>query len=114
MFVVEVLHRPDSWSGIARAAFATGTGTTLLLGGRWADRRGRRIPILVGSAMVAVTSFWVGLTSGMAERVCPSLASDVGTGLRSLAVNAAVIDAIVARTSAGNGGTALAGLPDGR
>ena len=33
LFVVEVLHRPDSWSGIALAAFAAGTGATLLLGG---------------------------------------------------------------------------------
>ena len=73
LFVVEVLHRPDSWSGIALAAFAAGTGATLLLGGRWADRRGRRLPILVGSATVAVTSLWIGLTSGMAELVVASL-----------------------------------------
>ena len=73
LFVVEVLDRPDSWSGIALAAFAAGTGATLLLGGRWADRRGRRLPILVGSATVAVTSLWIGLTSGMTELVVASL-----------------------------------------
>lgn len=49
LFVVEVLQRPGSWSGIALTAFAAGTGATLFVGGRWADRRGRRSPILVGS-----------------------------------------------------------------
>jgi DHA1 family tetracycline resistance protein-like MFS transporter len=47
LFVVEVLHRPDSWWVIALTAFAADTGATLLVGGRWADRRGRRLPILV-------------------------------------------------------------------
>jgi MFS transporter, DHA1 family, tetracycline resistance protein len=97
LFVVEVLHRPDSWSGIALAASGAGTGATLLLGGRWADRRGRRRPILVGSATVAVTSLWVGLAGGMAELVVVSLVSGAGTGLMSAAVNASVTDVIAAR-----------------
>ena len=108
LFVVEVLDRPDSWSGIALAAFAAGTGATLLLGGRWADRRGRRLPILVGSATVAVTSLWIGLTSGMTELVVASLLSGVGTGLMSPAVNAAVTDVIAVRGREVNGGAALA------
>jgi len=110
LFVVEVLHRPDSWSGIALAAFAAGTGATLLLGGRWADRRGRRLPILVGSATVAVTSLWIGLTSGMTELVVASLVSGVGTGLMSPAVNAAVTDVIAVRGREVNSGAALAGF----
>ena len=110
LFVVEVLHRPDSWSGIALAAFAAGTGATLLLGGRWADRHGRRLPILVGSATVAVTSLWIGLTSGMTELVVASLLSGVGTGLMSPAVNAAVTDVIAARGREVNSGAALAGF----
>ncbi len=110
LFVVEVLHRPDSWSGIALAAFAAGTGATLLLGGRWADRHGRRLPILVGSATVAVTSLWIGLTSGMTELVVASLLSGVGTGLMSPAVNAAVTDVIAVRGREVNSGAALAGF----
>jgi MFS family permease len=110
LFVVEVLHRPDSWSGIALAGFAAGTGATLLLGGRWADRRGRRLPILVGSATVAVTSLWIGLTSGMTELVVASLLSGVGTGLMSPAVNAAVTDVIAVRGREVNSGAALAGF----
>ena len=110
LFVVEVLHRPDSWSGIALAAFAAGTGATLLLGGRWADRGGRRLPILVGSATVAVTSLWIGLTSGMTELVVVSLLSGVGTGLMSPAVNAAVTDVIAVRGREVNSGAALAGF----
>src|SRR5690349_20636588 len=77
LFVVEVLHRPDSWSGIALAAFAAGTGATLLIGGRWADRRGRRLPILVGSATDAVSSHLVGLAAVMAEMVVGLLVSCV-------------------------------------
>jgi len=110
LFVVEVLHRPDNWSGIALAAFAAGTGATLLIGGRWADRRGRRLPILVGSATVAVTSLWVGLAGGMAELVVASLVSGVGTGLMSPAVNASVTDVIAARGREVNSGSALAGF----
>jgi MFS family permease len=110
LFVVDVLHRPDGWSGIALAAFAAGTGATLLLGGRWADRSGRRLPVLVGSATVAVTSLWVGLAGGMAELVVASLVSGVGTGLMSPAVNATVTDVIAARGREVNSGSALAGF----
>jgi MFS family permease len=110
LFVVEVLRRPDSWSGVVLAAFAAGTGTTLLAGGRWSDRRGRRLPILVGSAVVAITSLWLGLCSTTTELVVASLLSGIGTGLMSPPVNAAVTDVIAANGRNANGGTALAGF----
>ncbi len=60
LFVVDVVKRPGSWAGIVLAAFAAGTGATLLIGGRWADRRGRWRPVLVGSPTVAVARALVG------------------------------------------------------
>jgi MFS transporter, DHA1 family, tetracycline resistance protein len=63
----------------------------------------------VGSAIVALTSLWLGLTSGMTELVCASVASGVGTGLMSPAMTAAVTDVIAARGREVNGGSALAG-----
>jgi MFS family permease len=92
LFVVEVLHRPEGWSGIALASFAAGTGAALLVGGRLADRHGRRLPVLIGSATVAVTSSWLGLTSGMTELIAASLLSGVGTGLMSPGEKAAVTE----------------------
>ncbi len=110
LFVVEVLKQPDRWAGVVLAAFAAGTGATLLIGGRWADRHGRRPPILVGSAIVAVTSLWLGQTTSTGELVAASLLSGVGTGLMSPPVNAAVTDVIAANGRAARGGTALAGF----
>ena len=88
LFVVDALKRPNSWSGVVLAAFAAGTGSPLLFGGRWADRRGRRRPILIGAATVAITSLWLGLTSTIAELITVSLLSGVGTGLMNPPVNA--------------------------
>jgi DHA1 family tetracycline resistance protein-like MFS transporter len=110
LFVVDVLQRPGSWAGVVLAAFAAGTGATLLLGGRWADRRGRRRPVLVGSATVAVASLGLGLSGTTVELIAASLLSGVGTGLLNPPVNAAVTDVIAADGRDARGGTALAGF----
>ena len=110
LFVVDVLRRPDSWAGVVLAAFAAGTGATLLIGGRWADRSGRKPPVLVGSAMLAVAALWLGLSGTTAELVAASLLSGVGVGLLNPAVNAAVTDVIAADGRDARGGTALAGF----
>lgn len=110
LFVVEALGRLDGWAGVVLTAFAAGTGATLLVGGQLADRKGRRPPILVGSAVVAVTSLGVGLTTSIMQLVAVSLLAGVGTGLMSPAVNAAVGDVIAANDRDVDGGAALAGF----
>ena len=59
LFVVDVVG-PAVRAGIVLAAFAAGTGAALLIGGRWADRRGRWRAVLVGSPTVAVARALVG------------------------------------------------------
>jgi len=110
LFVVEALRQADSWSGAVLAAFAAGAGATLLLGGRWADRRGRRQPILVGTATVGVASLWLGMSTTTAELIAASLLSGVGVGLVNPPVNASVTDVIAGNGRDANGGTALAGF----
>ena len=111
LFVVEVLHRPGSWSGIALAAFAAGTGATLLIGGRWADRpraaaaHPRRLRD--GGGHVAVDG---PDAAGWRSWCVASLVSGVGTGLMSPAVNASVTDVIAAHGREVNSGSALAGF----
>jgi MFS family permease len=110
LFVVEALGRADGWSGVVLAGFAAGTAATLFLGGRLADRRGRRPPILVGSAIVGVTSLGMGSCSTIPELVTIAVLSGIGTGLMSPPVNAAVGDVIGAHGREADGGTALAGF----
>ena len=77
LYVVEVLHRSSVWAGAALAALAVGTVAGLPLGGRWADRRGRRSPVLAGSALVALTAMWLGFAHRLPHgadhrcRCCP-------------------------------------------
>ncbi|MHA6621403.1 MFS transporter [Pseudonocardia sp. DLS-67] len=110
LFVVEVLGQPSSWAGPALSAFAAGTAATLLIGGTMADRRGRRPPILIGSAIVAVTSVWLGFSTTLIGLLSASLLSGAGTGLMSPPVNASVGDVIAAKGRHVDGGTTLAGF----
>jgi len=110
LFVVDALGRADGWAGVVLTAFAAGTGATLLVGGQLADRKGRRPPILAGSAVVAVTSLGLGLTTSITQLVAVSVLAGAGTGLTTPAVNAAVGDVITADDRDVDGGTALAGF----
>jgi DHA1 family tetracycline resistance protein-like MFS transporter len=110
LFVVEALRQPSGWAGPALAAFAAGTAATLLIGGTMSDRWGRRLPILLGSAIVAVTSVWLGYSTTLTGLLAASLLSGAGTGLMSPPVNAAVADVIAARGRHVDGGRALAGF----
>jgi MFS family permease len=110
LFVVEVLAQPSCWGGVALAASAAGTAATLLVAGTLADRRGRRPPILIGSAVVAVTAVWLGFSTTVAGLMAASLVAGVGTGLMNPPVNAAVADVVAAEGRDVSGGTALAGF----
>ncbi|QYN40146.1 MFS transporter [Pseudonocardia sp. DSM 110487] len=110
LLVVDVLRQPSSWAGLALSAFATGTAATLLIGGRLADRSGRRLPVLVGSATVAITSAWLGFTTTVTGLLAASFLSGAGTGLMSPPVNATVADVIAAKGRHSDGGRALAGF----
>jgi MFS family permease len=110
LFVAESLHRSSAWAGVALTAFALGTGTCLQLGGRWSDRSGRRAPVLLGSAIVAVTGLALGFCTSVVALVVISLLAGAGTGLMTPPVTAAVADVIAAGGRDVHGGTAVAGF----
>ena len=80
LFVVDALHWSAVWAGAALTAFAVGTAATSSVGGRWADRYGRRPPILTGLVVVAVTMAWLGFSASpfelMVVALLPELAPD--------------------------------------
>jgi MFS transporter, DHA1 family, tetracycline resistance protein len=107
LFVVEAMGRPESWAGIALAVFALGNAATLVVAGRWADRRGRRPPALAGLALTALGTAVLGLLTDPVLFLTASLLAGMGSGLVNPPINAAVADVIGSRT---RGGTVLAGF----
>jgi len=107
LFVVEAMGLPEAWGGIALAVFAAGNAGTLLLAGRWADRRGRRPPVIAGLAVSAVVTGVLGLLTEPPLFLAASLVAGMGSGLVNPPMNAAVADVIGSRA---RGGTVLAGF----
>lgn len=107
LFVVEALGQKPSWAGIALTVFAAGNATTLMLAGRWADRRGRRPPILLGLLVSALATGSLGWISSLPLFLVVSLLGGLGGGLVNPPLNAVVADVIGGR---GRGGPVLAGF----
>jgi MFS transporter, DHA1 family, tetracycline resistance protein len=106
--VTETLGRGPVWSGVALTAFAAGTAGGLPVGGRLADRRGRRLPALLGSATLATTAVGLAVSSSLAGFIAVSMVSGVGTGLLTPPVSAAVGD-LISAGPVGRAGSAMAG-----
>lgn len=107
LFVVEVLDQKPSFAGIALTVFAAGNATSLMLAGRWADRRGRRPPILLGLAISAAATGSLGFITSLPVFIVVSLLGGLGGGLINPPLNAVVADVIGNR---GRGGPVLAGF----
>jgi MFS transporter, DHA1 family, tetracycline resistance protein len=107
LFVVEALHQPEAWGGIALAVFAAGNATTLVLAGPLADRRGRRPPVLAGLLVAGVATAALGLVTPPPLFLVVSLVAGMGSGLVNPPMNASVADVIGSRA---RGGTVLAGF----
>ncbi len=106
LLVVEVLRQPESWSGVALAAFAAGNAITLVLTGRITDRVGRRPPILLGLAVTGLATGALGFVTAPPLFLAVSLVAGMGSGVVNPPLNAAVADVIGSRA---RGGTVLAG-----
>jgi MFS family permease len=107
LFVVEVLGQKPSWAGIALTVFAAGNAASMMLAGRWADRRGRRPPILLGLAISAAATGSLGFITSLPVFIMVSLLGGLGGGLINPPLNAVVADVIGNRR---RGGPALAGF----
>jgi MFS family permease len=110
LFVGEVLRESAGWAGGALAAFAAGTAATVLVSGVIADRWGRKLPILVGSVLVAFASGWLGFSVTAGDVLAGSLMGGIGAGLISTPVNALVADLIAQNGRSLHGSAALAGF----
>ena len=64
LFVRDVLHRSEVWTGIGFLLFAVLNGAALLPGGRMADTLGRRPVIIAGCAISAVGMVMLALLPG--------------------------------------------------
>ena len=109
LYVVDVLHGSSIGAGAALTALAAGTVAALPVGGRWADRHGRRTPVLAGAATVAVTAVWLGTAGSLAELLVAAVLAGAGTGLMTPPVNAAVSDVVATRGRSADGGPLIAG-----
>lgn len=109
LYVTEVLGESTVWSGIVLAAFGAGTVVALPLGGRLADRVGRRSAALAGSALVTLATALLVVDLSVVGLAALAALSGAGSGLVTPAANAAVAD-VVARRGGPVDGSAVAGF----
>jgi MFS family permease len=98
LFVVEVLHLPDSWTYIGFFVVAGVNGAVLYPAGRWADHRGRR-PVLLAGLLLSASA--MALLAGIETTWAYLLAMAVfglGSGLLDVAPAAVVGDVVGGRS----------------
>jgi MFS family permease len=107
LFVVEVLGQQPSWAGFALTVFAVGNAATLMVSGRWADRRGRKPPIVLGLLLSALSIGGLGFITSLPLFLAVSLIGGIGGGLVNPPLNAVIADVVGAGR---RGGPVLAGF----
>jgi len=105
LFVVEVLHRGAGIAGLALATFAIGNVSVVILSGYLSDRVGRRLPLLIGLPVAAVTTVLVGFTTSLPLFLAAAYVTGAATGIFISPQQAAVADIVGSKA---RGGTAVA------
>ena len=105
LFVVEVLHRGAGIAGLALATFAIGNVSVVIVSGYLSDRVGRRIPLLIGLPVAAVTTVLVGFTTSLPLFLAAAFVTGAATGIFIAPQQAAVADIVGSKA---RGGTAVA------
>jgi DHA1 family tetracycline resistance protein-like MFS transporter len=106
LFVTAVLAKDEAFTGVALAVFAGANAAVVLLAGRIADARGRRLPARVGLTLLAVGTVGLGVTDDPWLFLAAALVAGVGSGGLNPAQSAAVADVLGAKA---RGGSVLAG-----
>ncbi|MGQ0773387.1 MAG: MFS transporter [Pseudonocardiales bacterium] len=101
LFVVEVLHRAESFAGVALSVFAAGNVALLMVSGKVADSFGRRPPVLAGLVVTGAATIWLGFTDSVPEFLLATLIAGLGTGLITPPQGAAVADVIGSKAKGG-------------
>lgn len=102
VLVVEVLHRPPLWTGIAFACAAVVQTAAMLPAGRLVDTVGRRPAIVVGGLLAAAAIVGVSLASGLPVLIAALCVYGLAAAFLGTAPAAAVGDVV-----GGRGGTAV-------
>ncbi|WP_410631021.1 MFS transporter [Amycolatopsis sp. cmx-4-83] len=108
LFVAKGLSVGESWAAAALTASAVGTAGVLLIAGAWADRAGRKPPLIAGLALVGGSSLAMGLTEHVAPFLVLAVLGGAGSGLLTPPLNASVAD--VLGEHRGGGSTVMAGF----
>jgi DHA1 family multidrug resistance protein-like MFS transporter len=103
LLVVEVLHRSPIWTGIGFTVFTLANVTTLVLGGRLADSRGRRPLLLAGCLGSCAGIALLMLPLSLPLFLCSMAVFGLGSGLLDVAPGAMLGDVV-----GGRGGTVIA------
>lgn len=103
LFVTESLHERPIWTGIGFSVFTVANIVMLLLGGRWADDRGRR-PLLIGGCVTSGLGVAaLALPPSPALFLVSMVVFGLGSGLLDVAPGAVLGDVV-----GGRGGTVIA------
>ncbi len=105
LFVVEVLGRGASMAGLALATFAVGNVSAVIPSGYLSDRIGRRLLLIGGLTVSAVSTVLVGFTTSLPLFLAAALVTGAATGMFISPQQAAVADIIGSKA---RGGTAVA------
>jgi MFS family permease len=105
LFVVEVLDRGPGFAGLALATFAAGNISVVLPSGYLSDRMGRRMLLIVGLTVSAVSTVLVGYTSSVPVFLAAAYVTGAATGIFVAPQQAAVADIVGNKA---RGGTAVA------
>ena len=109
LFVVEVLHRTTTWTGIAFAVAAIAQACCLPLTGWGTDRLGRRFMLLAGGLLTAAMSVGLALTGSFLGLVIIMCVYAVGTSASGSAAQAMLADTVPVSARSGLAGYQMAG-----
>ncbi|ORB32307.1 MFS transporter [Mycolicibacterium parafortuitum] len=105
LFVVEVLGQGPGAAGLALTAFAVGNIAVVIPSGYLSDRLGRRLLLIVGLTLAAVSTALVGFTTSLPVFLVAAVVAGAATGIFVSPQQAAVADVVGNKS---RGGTAVA------
>ncbi|PWQ89112.1 MFS transporter, partial [Enterococcus faecium] len=94
LFVVEVLGQGPGAAGLALTAFAVGNIAVVIPSGYLSDRLGRRLLLIVGLTLAAVSTALVGFTTSLPVFLIAAVVAGAATGIFVSPQQAAVADVV--------------------
>jgi MFS transporter, ACDE family, multidrug resistance protein len=101
LFVVEVLHRGPGLAGVALATFAIGNVAVVIPSGYLSDHIGRRVLLLIGLPVSAVSTVLVGFTESLPVFLAAAFVTGAASGIFVAPQQAAVADVVGSKARSG-------------